>query len=112
MAIPNRDQGSRSGESERCAPPKYAGRNEFSPNARRTVSGVLDTCRPAGVEVARAARAASPRRETPLTIVLDVILPIFGLLAFGYGATTFTRVFGEAAAATRSRASYSISRFP
>jgi malonate transporter and related proteins len=44
-----------------------------------------------------AARAASPRRETPLPVVLDVILPIFGLLAFGYGAT-FTRVFGEAAA--------------
>ena len=42
-----------------------------------------------------ARRLASPR--TPLTIVLDVILPIFGLLAFGYGAT-FTRVFGEAAA--------------
>ena len=38
-----------------------------------------------------------PRRKSPLTIVLDVILPIFGLLAFGYGAT-FTRVFGEAAA--------------
>ena len=40
-------------------------------------------------------RAAA--KETPLTIVLDVILPVFGLLAFGYAAT-FTRVFGEAAA--------------
>lgn len=40
-----------------------------------------------------------PRRpETPLTTVLHVILPIFGLLAFGYAAT-FSRVFGEAAAA-------------
>jgi malonate transporter and related proteins len=50
---------------------------------------------------ARAERRASPAatryRETPLTIVLDVILPIFGLLAFGYAAT-FSRVFGEAAA--------------
>jgi hypothetical protein len=35
--------------------------------------------------------------KPPLTIVLDVILPIFGLLAFGYLAT-FTRVFGAAAA--------------
>jgi malonate transporter len=37
------------------------------------------------------------RGETPLTVVLDVILPVFGLLAFGYAAT-FSRVFGEAAA--------------
>jgi malonate transporter and related proteins len=49
----------------------------------------------------RAARHnAAPRARlqgTPLTVVLDVVLPIFGLLAFGYAAT-FTRVFGEAAA--------------
>jgi malonate transporter and related proteins len=45
----------------------------------------------------RASRRLPQRGKTPLTIVLDVILPIFGLLAFGYLAT-FTRVFGQAAA--------------
>jgi hypothetical protein len=32
-----------------------------------------------------------PRGATPPTVVLEVILPVFGLLAFGYGAT-FTQV--------------------
>jgi predicted permease len=41
-----------------------------------------------------ASRAAG---TPPLTTLLDVILPIFGLVAFGYAAT-FTRVFDEAAA--------------
>jgi hypothetical protein len=45
----------------------------------------------------RVSPGATRYRETPLSIVLDVILPIFGLLAFGYAAT-FSRVFGAAAA--------------
>jgi hypothetical protein len=44
-----------------------------------------------GVEVrAKRHTLRCPRRGTPLTIVFDVILPIFGLLTSGYGAT-FTR---------------------
>jgi malonate transporter and related proteins len=36
-------------------------------------------------------------RDAPLRAIADIIVPIFGLMAFGYGAT-FTRVFDEAAA--------------
>jgi malonate transporter and related proteins len=50
-----------------------------------------------GADTGVAKGGAVSAGRTPLAIVLDVILPIFGLLAFGYLAT-FTRVFGEAAA--------------
>jgi hypothetical protein len=53
-------------------------------------------------------RRSARLQETPLTIVLDVVLPIFGLLAFGYAAT-FTRCSARRRRA-RSRASCSTSR--
>jgi malonate transporter len=38
-----------------------------------------------------------PRGHEPLRAIIDIVVPIFGLMAFGYGAT-FTRVFDAAAA--------------
>jgi hypothetical protein len=43
------------------------------------------------------ARVPTAPAEVALSVILDIIVPIFGVMAFGYGAT-FTRVFDEAAA--------------